>query len=166
MTTQEQILMTILKCGTLDLMFLDKIGYDVDEIVEDLMDNGILSYNAIWGEVFYKAISDLTSIIQDKKDEIIEEIQSQLDEEQEEIKNGEYTEEELEDFPEHQELMADMELITSGELDDLEDCYDYYLNYLDTHIYLKHLDFFEKYLSDDIDELENNMGVCFEYLNS
>lgn len=166
MTTQEQILMTILKCGTLDLMFLDKIGYDVDEIVEDLMGNGILSYNAIWQEVFYKAISDLTSIIQDKKDEIIEEIQYQLDEEQEEIKNGEYTEEELEDFPEHQELMADMELITSGELDDLEDCYDYYLNYLDTHIYLKHLDFFEKYLSDDIDELENNMGVCFEYLNS
>lgn len=166
MTTQEQILMTILKCGTLDLIFLDKIGYDVDKIVEDLMGNGILSYNAIWQEVFYKAISDLTSIIQDKKDEIIEEIQSQLDEEQEEIKNGEYTEEELEDFPEHQELMADMELITSGELDDLEDCYDYYLNYLDTHIYLKHLDFFEKYLSDDIDELENNMGVCFEYLNS
>lgn len=166
MTTQEQILMTILKCGTLDLMFLDKIGYDVDEIVEDLMDNGILSYNAIWQEVFYKAILDLTSVIQDKKEEIIEEIQAKLDEEQDGIKNGEYAEEELEEFPEHQKLIADMELITSGELDDLEDCYDYYLNYLDTHIYLKHLDFFEKYLSDDIDELENNMGVCFEYLNS
>lgn len=165
MTTQEQILMTILKCGTLDLMFLDKIGYDVDEIVEDLMDNGILSYNAIWQEVFYKAILDLTSVIQDKKEEIIEEIQAKLDEEQDGIKNGEYAEEELEEFPEHQKLIADMELITSGELDDLEDCYDYYLNYIDTHIYLKHLDFFEEYLSDDIDDLEEKMGVCFEYLN-
>lgn len=165
MTTQEQILMTILKCGTLDLMFLDKIGYDVDEIVEDLMDNGILSYNAIWQEVFYKAILDLTSVIQDKKEEIIEEIQAKLDEEQDGIKNGEYTEEELEEFPEHQKLIADMDLITSGELNDLEDCYDYYLNFIDTHIYLKHLDFFEKYLSDDIDDLEEKMGVCFECLN-
>lgn len=166
MTTQEQILMTVLKCGTDDLMFLDKIGYDVDEIVEDLMDNGMLSYNAIWADVFYKAILDLTSIIQDKKEEIIEVIQDKLDEEQEEIKNGEYTEEELEEFPEHQELIADLKLITSGELDDLADCYDYYLNYIDTHIYLKHLDFFERYLPDDIADLEDNMGVCFELLNS
>lgn len=135
MTTREQILMTILKCGSYDLMILDKIGYDVDEIVKNLMDNGILNYNEIWREVFYKAISDLTSIVQDKKDEIIEEIQSQLDEEQEGVSNSEYTEEEIKGCSEHQQLIADLKLITSGELDDLDDCYDYYLNYTDTYIY-------------------------------
>lgn len=156
MTTQQQILVTILDCGTNDLLWLDHIGYDVDDIVEELLQEGRLSYNEIWREVFLKGIEDLENIIKTNKDIIIEEIQDKLEEESEE-----YTQEELEEFPKHQELMEDLYLITSGTLDCLDDCYRYWLNYSASGIQLDHLDFFHRYLTDDIEDIERKMGMSF-----
>lgn len=155
-TTQQQLLCTILDCGTDDLLWLDDIGYDVNDIVEELLQEGRLSYNEIWREVFLKGIEDLENVIKTNKDIIVEEIQDKLEEESEA-----YTQEELEEFPEHQELMKDLYLITSGALECLDGRYQYWVNCSARGIQLDHLDFFHRYLADDIEDIERKMGMSF-----
>jgi len=71
------------------------------------------------------------------------------------------TEEELADCGEHKELISDLELLDSGKLNPKNDM-NYYLNCLDTHVCMKHIDFYRRWMELEVDEIENNMGWSFE----
>ena len=57
-TVKESILTYLLDCGTADLEMLEDIGYDIDEIIEELQESDALSLNEIFRVVFRKAGED------------------------------------------------------------------------------------------------------------
>lgn len=67
MTNQEAILCGLLDCGTADLPMLEDINYDIEDIVQELSQDGCLSLNNIFESVFRRGISDLQGAISDKK---------------------------------------------------------------------------------------------------
>ena len=56
LTTQECILTYLLNCGTADLSMLDDINYDLDDILDELVENNCLSLNNLFESVFRKGI--------------------------------------------------------------------------------------------------------------
>ena len=165
-TQKECILMKILDCGSADLELLEDIEYDLDDIIDDLMENNCLSFNGILEEVFIKGAEDLANALEDKRETIREEIYAERERviHDFEVDYPNSTEEELigyiEDCKEWVELMDDLELIESEEFNPEEDI-DYYLNYLDTYVYMKHLGFYRRWLPNELEEVEKNMGWEF-----
>lgn len=67
MSNQNVVLKAILECGTDDLLVLDDIGYDLEDIVDDLTAEGVKpTLNAITGTVFRKGVEELTQLISDR----------------------------------------------------------------------------------------------------
>lgn len=161
-TVKECILMKILNCGSADLDLLEDIHYDLDDILDDLMENDCLNINSIFQQVFIQGAIDLKEEFETQKNEIRERIFEALAEEKEEwITSGEMTEEELEECEEHKELINDLELLNSGILNpELDLSYD--LNYLDTHVYMSNIDFYRRWMKKEIETIENNMGWEFQ----
>lgn len=138
MTNQEVILCNLLKCGTLDLPYLEGINYEVGDIVNEIIYNyGIenLSLNAIFTEVFNYGIRDLQ--------EVIENAISNLENE---VENDDELKEEFEDIK---------SLNTENDI-------EYYCNCLDTSIYFTNNEnIYRKYFEDEISNIEYNMGFDF-----
>lgn len=161
MTQLEAVITKILNCGTCDLSLLEDIEYDLDDIVQECMDDGCLSLKEIIRRVFYKAADDLQCAFDEREDSIRESILEAIASDKEEwVTSGEMTMEELEECDEYQELISDLRLIDSGELHPSEDI-DFYSNCLDTHVYMKHIDFYRRWMEKEVDEIESNMGWMF-----
>ena len=161
MTVKESILTYLLDCGTADLEMLENIGYDIDEIIEELQECNCLSIHNIFRIVFRNAGEDLDEALATMKDDLKSKIKHALEMEYEEfVETGEMTKEELEECEEHISLVKDLELLNSGELRP-EDDITYYLNYLDTHVYIENLHFYRKWMTKVIDEIEDKMGFEF-----
>ncbi len=61
------VLMAVLECGTGDLCMLDDIRYDLGEIVESLLGEGLKpTLNRILGEVFRKGTEEMAQFISDR----------------------------------------------------------------------------------------------------
>ena len=147
LTTQECVFTKILDCGTADLSLLDDINYDLDDILDSLMENNCLSLNGIFQEVFIKGAEELQEEFENQKEDIKAEILYRIEEEKSEwVESGEMTQEELEETEEHEELISDLKLLESGDLQPTSDL-EFYLNYQDTHVFMKHIDFYRKYTS-------------------
>ena len=67
----------------------------------------------------------------------------------------------LENDEGYQELLSDLNLINDNELNPEYDI-DYYCNYIDTPVYIRHLGFYQKWLPEFLDSVEDNMGWPFE----
>ena len=156
MTKQEEILTNLLDCGTDDLKLLEDIEYDLDDILEYLKECGSFNLNSIFREVFKEGAINLNYAFIERK----EEIREQILEEMKTVKE-EYPDYDLENDEDYQELENDLDLLDSGKLCPMEDL-DYYLNYQDTHVYMEHIEFYRKYMSDVVDTIETNMGWEFE----
>lgn len=156
MTKQEEILTNLLDCGTDDLKLLEDIEYDLDDILEYLKECGSFNLNSIFREVFKEGAINLNYAFIERK----EEIREQILEEMKTVKE-EYPDYNLENNEDYQELENDLDLLDSGKLCPMEDL-DYYLNYQDTHVYMEHIEFYRKYMSDVVDTIETNMGWEFE----
>lgn len=162
LTTQQCILTHLLNCGTTDLCMLEDINYDLDEILDDLVENNCLSFNDLYCAVFQKGIDDLAERLQDQRNDLIEKIEAEIQWSIDEfVKSGEMTLEELKETDEYKQNITDLNLIKDNELNPQEQ-YDYYLNYLDTHIWLKHLPFYRTWMESDIDDIEDKMGISFK----
>lgn len=162
MTTQQAVLTKILNCGYCDLELLEDIKYDLDDIIQDCIDNNDLSLNSIFRGVFYTGARNLSYAFTEQKDDIRDNILEALENEKTEfVDSGEMTIEELEDCEEHKELIADLELLDSGILNP-EDDMDYFLNYTDTHVSMKHIGFYRRWMENDVEDIESNMGWSFE----
>lgn len=139
MTNQNIVLMAVLECGTMDLGVLDGIEYDLEDIVDDLLAEGIKpTLNAITDRVFYMGAAELGQYLSDRICEL------------EAIPN----ERDLGD-EEEAELAA---LHTLNVDEDIE----WYCNCLDTHIWFsQHEDVYRKYLPEAVEAVEENMGFEF-----
>lgn len=156
MTKQEEILTNLLDCGTDDLKLLEDIEYDLYDILEYLKEYVSFNINTIFREVFKKGAIDLNYAFRKRE----EEIREQILEEMQTAKN-EYPDYDFENDEEYQTFVNDLDLLDSGKLCPMEDL-DYYLNYQDTHVYMEHIEFYRKYMSDVVDTIETNMGWEFE----
>lgn len=68
---------------------------------------------------------------------------------------------EFEESEKYKELINDLRLIENEELNPENDL-DYYLNCLDTHVYMKNIEFYERWMENEIEDIENKMGFNFE----
>lgn len=162
LTTQQCILTHLFNCGTNDLLMLDDINYDLDEILDDLVENNCLSFNDLYRAVFNKGIDDLAESLQDQRNDLIEKIKAEIRYDIETwVDSGDMTLAELKETEEYQQNIKDLTLILNNELNPKEQ-YDYYLNYQDTHIFLKHLPFYRTWMENDIDDIEDKMGISFK----
>lgn len=133
-TWWQDLLMAILNCGVLDLNILKDADCDWDEIIEELKYGGReLNFNNLVMELFDEGLSRLECAIENKKDELNE------------------------DDEEEAEILAQL-----NKLNVYED-FDYFLNYIDTHLSLvENEDIYRKYLSEELEELENFTGFNVE----
>ena len=165
LTTQECVMTKILDCGTADLSLLDDINYDLDDILDSLMENNCLSLNGIFQEVFIKGAEELQEEFENQKEDIKAEILYRIEEEKSEwVESGEMTQEELEETEEHEELISDLKLLENGDLQPANDL-EFYLNYQDTHVFMKHIDFYRRYMENTVDDIEYKMGWYFKNID-
>lgn len=152
LTTQECVMTKILDCGTADLSLLDDINYDLDDIIDSLMENNCLSLNGIFQEVFIKGAEELQEEFKNQKEDIKAEIFYKIEENETEN---------LTETEEHKELISDLALLESGDLQPENDL-EFYLNYQDTHIFMKHIEFYRRYMENTVDDIEYKMGWSFK----
>ena len=162
MTMQVCILTKLLDCGSADLSLLEDINYDLDEILDGLMKNGDLSINSLFREVFRTGAMELKEEFELQKDYIEERIKEELEEVRKEcIEYGLMTEEQIEEDQDYIKLVTDLELLHSDELNPEEDI-ECYCNYMDTHVFLKHIDFYRKWMESEVNDIEDKMGWEFK----
>lgn len=155
LTTQECVMTKILDCGTADLSLLDDINYDLDDILDSLMENNCLSLNGIFQEVFIKGVEELQEEFKNQKEDIKAEILYKIEENEAEN---------LTETEEHKELISDLALLESGELKPENDL-EFYLNYQDTHVFMKHIEFYRRYMENTVDDIEYKMGWFFKNID-
>lgn len=176
LTQAECILTKLLNCGIADLSILEDVNYDLDDILDDLVANNILSFTSLVEAIFYQGIYDLTEMINDCKADVIAELE-QLEEmlpkstdsdevcqqkvdKMYESAQGIYLDEKY-----HIEYGDDIEKHIE-EIKNLspEDDIEFYINYLDTHIWFReNKDVYKLYFAKQVSEIEDKMG--FEFYN-
>ena len=139
MVNQNAVLKTVLECGMDGLRMLDDIGYDLGEIVEDMIARDIKpTLNAIMGEVFRKGVEELEQLINDR----ICELEAACNER---------------DLDEDEETALEV-------LRDLTPRRDisWFCNCLDTRIrFDENEEIYREYLSEEISKVEDYMGFSF-----
>lgn len=165
LTQNQCILMGILDCGYEDLESLENIHYDLDDIIKDIVYNDNLSFNGLLRVVFFRGIDDLTEKFLQKRDEIKEEILCRIHEVFDGyILNQGMDYEELLENEDYQKLLNDYELINDEQFRP-DNNNNWYLNFQDSHVYVKNMDFYRHYLENDVESIEYNMGWSFEDKN-
>lgn len=71
----ECILTKLLNCGIADLSILEDVNYDLDDILDDLVANNILSFTSLINAIFCQGIYDLTEAINECKTDVISELE-------------------------------------------------------------------------------------------
>lgn len=139
----ESLLMALLECGSMDLQVIEDVGWDLGEIVEELQDEGIKpTLNAITYEIFRKGQRALQEFLE-QAIEYHEEMQAEV-----EIDSEEYEK--------YQEVIDELKSL------DPEEDMDWFCNCLDTSCWLRNSETYRKYMKDDIEQLESDMGFALE----
>ena len=160
MTLYERLLTKILDCGTSDLAMLEDIGYDLDFVVEGLMEENALSLNGIFSRVFVMGAKDLKERYAQNEDNIRSMIKDTLKEAMREWKDNGGTERDVMEYGKYADAQRDLELLEKGFLDPEEGMYCY-VNCLDTHVYMKHIGFYRRWMASDVECVEDGMGFRF-----
>lgn len=142
----EELLMVLLECDSLDLSVLDDVGYDLGEIAEELIAEGLKpTLNMIIGEIFRKGQLELEDAVEDKIQE--------KKQEQDDLPDDEDYEEEYDRL---QEEIDELESLSP------EEDMDWFCNCLDTSCrFSNNEEIYRKYLADEIKDIEDNMGFAF-----
>jgi hypothetical protein len=168
----EWVVMHLFKCGQCDLSILDDIEYNLDGILDELVENNNLSLTSLIRAVFQKGVDDLDELIKNIKPDVIEDLQI-LDETlpkesdspevidkkeaaldaQDVYLSHKYDIEWGDKIPEYIEELS--------EINPFNDI-DWYINCLDTHINIvKHQDIYRRFFSDQISQIEDKIGFYF-----
>lgn len=146
MNARDDLLMTILECGSMDLDILDDVGYDLGEIVRDLIDMGLKpTLNAITNAIFIKGRHELQEAIEEK---VLEkkDLQGKTDDTDEGEKEYDSLQEEIDVL---ESLNPDRDM-------------NWYCNWLDTSCWFSENEaVYWKYLANEIRRIEDNMGFTF-----
>lgn len=169
----EWVLMHLLKCGQCDLSILDDIGYDLDDILDDLVEENNLSLESIIITVFKEGVRELNDSINNIKPDVYEDLQildETLPKESDSAEVIDRKEAELDANSYYLGHKYDIEwgdkipeyIEELSEINPFEDI-DWYINCLDTHIYItKHKDIYRRFFSDQISDIEDKIGFNFE----
>lgn len=159
MENRDNLLAILLDCGSSDLSMLDDVGYDMNEIVADTIDNyRKVTLNALLATIFLNGLDDLASAYRENKERIVEDIYDEIESLKIDYSYNvaDKKSEEYQRVYELEELLIDM--IDYSPFRDG----DYFVNCLDSHIYVPHMDFYRKYMKDEVEEIERNMGISFD----
>lgn len=169
----EWVLMHLLKCGQCDLSILDDIGYDLDDILDELVEENSLSLTSLIRTVFQEGVRELNDLINDIKPDVYEDLQildETLPKENDSTEIIDKKEAELDVNDVYLSHKYDIEwgdnipvyIEELSEIDPFNDI-DWYINCLDTHIYFtKHQDIYRRFFADQISEIEDKIGFNFE----
>lgn len=176
LTQAECILTKLLDCGIADLSVLEDVEYDLDDILDELVINNMLSFTSLVESIFFKGIAELTEMIAECQPDVIDELE-QLEEmlpkstDSEEVCNkkldkmfatvqGRYLDDKYhiewgDDLKQHIEEIKELSP---------EDDIEYFINYLDTHIWFcEHKDIYNLYFAKQVSEIEDKIGFEFYY---
>lgn len=137
MTGTQSLLCEMLSCGTLDLELLDRVGYDWDEVLEQLdwPDGEGFNFNRLLRAVVDVGIIHLRQAVDDRLCEL----------------EGTETGRELDE-----DEMEEVEAL--HHLDPDQDIEGFY-NCLDTHVWFRqNSSIYRRYLSSALDSFEDNVG--------
>lgn len=144
----ERLLMALLECGSMDLRILDGVGYDLGEIAEEMLRQGITpTLNLITNEIFMKGMRELKEAVEDAIYDRQCMIEDLCGEEQDDS-----------DYRFVQNVEDEIEELKS--LDPDEDM-GWFCNCLDTHCWLRNKEDYRRYISAAISRIEGNMGFDF-----
>lgn len=161
LSQQKCILTRILNCGYTDLELLEDVYYDLDDIIDDLLANNCLNFNSLLRAVFCKGIEDLDDLYKERKDDILTEIKSKIHEAFDEyILDQKMDYDNLLNNEDYKQLLVDYQLIREDRINHCD--YDIYTNYSDSHIFIANLEFYGRYLENEILQIEHDMGWTFE----
>lgn len=168
----ELVVMHLLKCGQCDLSILDDIKYDLDDILDELVEENNLSLESLIRTVFQEGVRELNDLIKNIKPDVIEDLQI-LDETLPKKSDSPEVIDKKEAALDAQDVYLSLkydigwgdnipayikELSEINPVDDI----DWYINCLDTHIYIvKHQDIYRRFFADQISEIEAKIGFCF-----
>lgn len=146
---------------------LDDIKYDLYDMVGYLEEDGCLSLNEILYQVYTKGFYELYNEFKDQADDIRVIIEDKIEEAQptEDDDPNVWNVEIMKEDPDYIELIEDLEFIKKSEENDFgipEEDFDIYTNCQDSHIYIKHYGFFERYMYDEMCYIEDKMGISFQ----
>ena len=168
----EWVLMHLLKCGQCDLSILDDIEYDLDDILDELVENNDLSLTSLIRTVFQEGIRELNDLINNIKPDVIEDLQildETLPKESDSPEVIDKKEAALDTNDVYLSHKYDIEwgdnipayIEELSKINPFNDI-DWYINCLDTHINIaKHQDIYRRFFSDQISEIEDKIGFCF-----
>jgi len=142
-TTQERISTKLLGCGTSDLTLLEDIKYDLDDILDYLVKNNMLSLNQLLSEVFAWGKEELQSAYCGLFKDLLKEYNDCYD-----------------------DAEVDAKLDIKGRISDLESTnleedFTWFCNCLDTHVYLANYEIYEMCFEEELMKIEYNMGFKF-----
>lgn len=137
MTGTQSLLCEMLSCGTLDLELLDRVGYDWDEVLEQLdwPDGEGFTFNGLMRAVVGVGIIRIKQAVDDRICEL------------EAVENErELDEDEVEEKEALQHLYPDQDI-------------EGFFNCLDTHVWFRQNGpVYRRYLSSALDSFEDNVG--------
>jgi hypothetical protein len=147
MNKLENLLTSLLECGVLDLGILEKVEYNLGELVEKAKQKTVSpTLNDIVEEIFLEGQQELVYVIKDK-------IEEKEDEEYELLDEDDTNEEKLE------RIRNEIEELES--LNPYEDM-GWECNGIDTCCWFENnADIYYKYMQDEIKEIEESMGFEF-----
>lgn len=156
--TKGYLLAHILNCGTSDLSLLEDVNYDLTDITDELQKDGNLSLENIIITVFERAAEELQEVFNHNKESIRVELAETIKTLQCELKdeNIDYTDDE-----EWEELTGYLIKLDRKMINPQTDI-SYYFNYLDTHIGIKNKSFYDRFMMQVVDDIEDKMGFEFE----
>lgn len=168
----EWVLMPLLKCGQCDLSILDDIGYDLDDILDELVEENNLSLTSLIRAVFQKGVDELNDLIKNIKPDVIEDLQildetlpkesdstEVIDKKEAALDTNSYYLGHKYDIEWGDNIPAYIEELS--EINPVDDI-DWYINCLDIHIYFtRHQDIYRRFFSDQISDIEDKIGFNF-----
>lgn len=166
------VMMHLLKCGLCDLSMLDKIEYDLEDILDELTENNSLSLENIVIQAVLKGVDELEELVNFYKPDVIEDLQildeclpkktdsadiitqkaDALDANAIYLSNK-YDIEYGDLIPKYIEMLSEI-----NPSDDVR----FYFNFLCSNIYFEnHGDIYRRFFSDQISEIERKIGFYF-----
>lgn len=159
LTKQQEVLTRILDCGICDLDLLEDIQYDLDDIIDELIEADCLSLNNIFKTVFEMGAMELQEVLNENN--ALDKIAEKMNQTIKDLMHDGMSKEEIQNDNEINELFDDYELLCNMEID-IQGELTYYLNYQDTHVALENADLYRKYFPDEIAAIEEKMGWKFK----
>ena len=136
-TSREDFLMQILRCGVLDLKLIDDVGYDWYDILDsDVFENGVpFNLNNVMRLVFEYGFSQIEAAVDSRVD---------------------YLEDTEKTYGLSDSQAEELEALRT--LNPMEDFTSFH-NYIDTYVWFeRHKEIYQKYMEEALDEFADGTG--------